>query len=103
MGGLLLLFAQSAGMSLTRPEPTLTAHHSHWSCLRLLVCCLGVGGEHGGDGRCGLAVLDFSQNGVEVTIERTHGLISHDLAAIKGHGRYQFLRDMPPSPPPHPG
>ena len=43
---------------------------------------------HGGDGRCGLAVLDFSQNGVEVTIERPHGLISHDLAAIKGHGRY---------------
>ncbi len=56
----------------------------------------------GGDGRCGLAVLDFSQNSVEVTIERPHGLISHDLAAIKGHGRYQFLRDMPPSPPPHP-
>lgn len=56
----------------------------------------------GGDGRCGLAVLDFSQNSVEVTIERPHGLISHDLAAIKGHGRYQFLRDMPPSPPTHP-
>ena len=56
----------------------------------------------GGDGRCGLAVLDFSQNGVEVAIERPHGLISHDLAAIKGHGRYQFLRDMPPSPPTHP-
>jgi len=52
---------------------------------------------HGGDGRCGLAVLDFSQNSVEVTIERPHGLISHDLAAIKGRGRYQFLRDMPPS------
>jgi hypothetical protein len=29
------------------------------------------------------------------------GLVSHDLAVIKGHGRYQFLRDMPPSPPPH--
>ena len=55
---------------------------------------------HGGDGRCGLAVLDFSQNGVEVAIERPQGLISHDLAAIKGHGRYQFLRDMPPCPPP---
>jgi hypothetical protein len=46
-------------------------------------------------------VLDFSQNSVEVTIERQRGLISRDLAAIKGHGRYQFLRDMPPSPPPH--
>jgi hypothetical protein len=45
-------------------------------------------------------VLDFSHNNVEVTIERPRGLVSHDLAAIKGHGRYQFLRDMPPSPPP---
>ena len=58
---------------------------------------------HGGDGRCGVTVLDFSQNSVEVTIERPRGLVSHDLAAIKGHGRYQFLRDMPPSPPPHAG
>jgi hypothetical protein len=56
---------------------------------------------HGGDGRCGVAVLDFSQDGVEVTIERPRGMVSHDLAAIKGHGRYQFLRDMPPCPPPH--
>jgi 3',5'-cyclic AMP phosphodiesterase CpdA len=55
---------------------------------------------HGGDGRCGVTVLDFSQNSVEVTIERPHGLVSHDLAAIKGRGRYQSLRDMPPSPPP---
>ncbi|MBV8488770.1 MAG: hypothetical protein JO161_10870 [Planctomycetaceae bacterium] len=53
----------------------------------------------GGDGRCGLTVLDFSSNGVEVTIEYPRGLVSHDLAAIKGHGRYQFLRDMPPCPP----
>jgi 3',5'-cyclic AMP phosphodiesterase CpdA len=57
----------------------------------------------GGDGRCGVTVLGFSQNSVEVTIERPRGLISYDLAAIKGHGRYQFLRDMPPSPPPHAG
>src|SRR5271154_3256544 len=51
MGWFLLLFAQSAGMSLTRSEPTLTAHHSHWSRLRLLVRRLGVGGEHGPDRR----------------------------------------------------
>jgi 3',5'-cyclic AMP phosphodiesterase CpdA len=55
----------------------------------------------GGDGRCGVTVLDFSQNSVEVRIERPRGLISHDLAAIKGHGRYPFLRDMPPCPPSH--
>jgi 3',5'-cyclic AMP phosphodiesterase CpdA len=59
----------------------------------------GAPQAHGGDGRCGITVLDFSENNVEVTIERPRGLISHDLAAIKGHGRYQFLRDMPPSPP----
>ena len=58
---------------------------------------------HGGDDRCGITVLDFSQDSVEVTIERPRGLISHDLAAIKGHGRYPFLRDMPPCPPPHAG
>jgi 3',5'-cyclic AMP phosphodiesterase CpdA len=63
----------------------------------------GAPESRGGDGRCGLAVLDFSPNDVEVTIERPPGLISHDLAAIKGHGRYPFLRDMPPSPPPHAG
>jgi len=56
---------------------------------------------HGGDGRCGVTVLEFSQADVEVTIERPRALISHDLAAIKGHGRHRFLRDMPPSPPPH--
>jgi 3',5'-cyclic AMP phosphodiesterase CpdA len=56
--------------------------------------------QHGGDIRCGLTVLDFLQDSVEVSIERPDGLVSHDLDAIKGHGRYQFLRDMPPSPPP---
>ena len=56
--------------------------------------------KHGGDGRCGLTVLDFSGDNVEVTIEHPRGLVSHDLAAIKGHGRYAFLRDMPPCPPP---
>ncbi len=54
----------------------------------------------GGDARCGMTVLDFSPDTIEVTIERPRGLIPHDLAAIKEHGRYQFLRDMPPCPPP---
>ena len=58
---------------------------------------------HGGDGRCGVATLDFSGDHVEVRIEYPRGLVSHDLDAIKGHGRYRFLRDMPPSPPPHDG
>ena len=54
----------------------------------------------GGDVRCGVTFLEFSRNGVDVIVERPDRLVSHDLAAIKGHGRYQFLRDMPPSPPP---
>jgi hypothetical protein len=58
---------------------------------------------HGGDTRCGLTMLDFSHDRVDDATERPRGLVSHDLAAIKGHGRYQFLRDMPPSPPPHAG
>src|SRR5262245_43513370 len=53
----------------------------------------------GGDARCGITLLDFSSNGVGIEVERPHGLVAHDLAAIKGYGRYQFLRDMPPSPP----
>lgn len=53
---------------------------------------------NGGDVRCGLAVLDFSHDGVDITIERPSRIVSHDLGAIKGHGRYPFLRDMPPSP-----
>jgi 3',5'-cyclic AMP phosphodiesterase CpdA len=60
----------------------------------------GAPALRGGDGRCGFAVLDFSPGDVEVTIERPPGLVTHDLAAIKGHGRYPFLRDMPPCPPP---
>jgi 3',5'-cyclic AMP phosphodiesterase CpdA len=58
---------------------------------------------YGGDTRCGTTVLDFAHDNVQVTVERPRGLVSHDLAVIKGHGRYQFLRDMPPCPPPHAG
>jgi 3',5'-cyclic AMP phosphodiesterase CpdA len=53
----------------------------------------------GGDPRCGVLVLDFSADDVDIAVERPSGLVSHDLAAIKGHGRYRFLRDMPPAPP----
>jgi 3',5'-cyclic AMP phosphodiesterase CpdA len=57
----------------------------------------------GGDGRCGLTILSFSPTGVDIVVERPNGLVPHDLSAIKGHGRYEFLRDMPPSPPPQAG
>jgi 3',5'-cyclic AMP phosphodiesterase CpdA len=55
--------------------------------------------DNGGDGRCGLLVLEFSPEAVLVTLERPPGLVSHDLAQIKGYGRYRFLRDMPHCPP----
>jgi len=54
----------------------------------------------GGAKECGLVVLDLAPDRVDVVVERPAGLQSHDLAAIKGHGRYAFLRDMPPCPPP---
>lgn len=54
----------------------------------------------GGDGRCGLLVLDFAGDRVDIALHRPSGLVSHDLEAIKQHGRYKFLRDMPPAPPP---
>jgi 3',5'-cyclic AMP phosphodiesterase CpdA len=59
--------------------------------------------QHGGAAGCGLLLLDFSGDGVDITVEKPHGLVSHDLDDIKGHGRYKFLRDMPPAPPPATG
>ncbi|HXW28396.1 MAG TPA: hypothetical protein VEK55_03450, partial [Xanthobacteraceae bacterium] len=55
--------------------------------------------QHGGDGTCGLFAIEFAADRFEIAIEKPAGLVSHDLAAIKGHGRYKFLRDMPSSPP----
>ncbi|RDJ25428.1 metallophosphoesterase [Bosea caraganae] len=52
-----------------------------------------------GDARCGFAVLDFDGDHVGVEIVRPQGIVSHDLDAIKQHGRYRFLREMPPCPP----
>jgi hypothetical protein len=63
--------------------------HQHRDCIRRTTAFMvpavafAVPQAHGGDGRCGVTVLDFSQNSVEVTIERPYKLISHDLAAIK--------------------
>jgi len=56
--------------------------------------------RHGGDGSCGLLAIEFATDTFEIAIEKPAGLVSHDLADIKGHGRYKFLRDMPSSPPP---
>ena len=53
----------------------------------------------GGDGRCAFLILDLAPDGATVSVERPRELISHDLMAIKQHGRYKFLRDMPHCPP----
>lgn len=58
------------------------------------------GHDFGGDACVGVTVLDFADGGVAVTVARLPGLVAHDLEAIKGHGRYAFLRDMPSCPPP---
>jgi 3',5'-cyclic AMP phosphodiesterase CpdA len=54
----------------------------------------------GGNPRCGLMSLDFDRDSVNVTVQYPDGLVTHDLGAIKGGGRYKFLRDMPDYPPP---
>jgi len=59
---------------------------------------LGQGG-HGGVPALGGIVADFGAEEAEVAALPVAGLTPHDLAALKGHGRWRFLRDMPPCPP----
>ncbi len=58
-------------------------------------------GSHGypDDPACGFLTLDLDGDTVTTAAIRPQGLVSHDLAAIKQHGRYKFLREMPPCPP----
>ncbi len=55
--------------------------------------------RHGAEPMIAALSLDFSGADPVVDIIRFPGLVTHDLAAIKQHGRYAFLRDMPPCPP----
>ncbi len=56
--------------------------------------------SHGGEPAVGAVVVDFSGAEAVVSPLPMPALTPHDLAALKGHGRYRFLRDMPASPPP---
>jgi 3',5'-cyclic AMP phosphodiesterase CpdA len=56
-------------------------------------------GNHGGEAAVGAVVVDFARDEAVVLPLDVPGLVAHDLAAIKGHGRWKFLRDMPPCPP----
>jgi len=59
---------------------------------------LGAGG-HGGAPCVGAVVMDFTTDTPVVEALPVPGLEAHDLDAIKGHGRWRFLREMPASPP----
>jgi 3',5'-cyclic AMP phosphodiesterase CpdA len=59
---------------------------------------LGAGG-HGGTPAVGAVVVDFSGLEAVVAPLPVPAMTPHDLAALKGHGRFRFLRDMPACPP----
>ena len=52
------------------------------------------------DNVLGILSVELGSDGVQVELVDVPGLVPHDLAALKGHGRYKYLRDMPPCPPP---
>jgi 3',5'-cyclic AMP phosphodiesterase CpdA len=59
--------------------------------------------HHGpGNGMPMVAVMtaDFSAPTASVELVHLPGLVAYDLAALKEHGRYAFLRDRPECPPP---
>ncbi len=64
---------------------------------QLWVPSCAFAGSHGypGDPACGFLTLDLDGDTVTTATIRPQGLVSHDLAAIKQHGRYKFLREMP--------
>lgn len=55
---------------------------------------------HGGLPSVGAVSIDFATAEAVVSPLPIDGMTAHDLAEIKGHGRWRFLRDMPPCPPP---
>jgi len=60
---------------------------------------LGAGG-HGGEPAVGAVTIDFAgAEAVVADLPVAGGLTPHSLAEIKQHGRWKFLREMPPCPP----
>jgi 3',5'-cyclic AMP phosphodiesterase CpdA len=56
-------------------------------------------GYNGATPMLGVVALDLSREEATVTLLRPPALQALDLDAIKQHGRWRFLRDMPPCPP----
>jgi 3',5'-cyclic AMP phosphodiesterase CpdA len=48
----------------------------------------------------GILSVELDGHGARVELIDVPGLVAHDLAELKGHGRYKYLRDMPACPPP---
>lgn len=51
------------------------------------------------DNIVGILSIEVGNDGVHVELVDVPGLVAHDLAQLKGHGRYKYLRDMPACPP----
>lgn len=47
----------------------------------------------------GILSVTFDEGGVRVEVIDVPGLVAYDLAELKGHRRYRYLRDMSPCPP----
>jgi 3',5'-cyclic AMP phosphodiesterase CpdA len=47
----------------------------------------------------GILSVELDESGARVELIEVPGLIAYDLAELKGHGRYRYLRDMPACPP----
>ena len=52
------------------------------------------------DNSVGILSVELGNGGARVGLVEVPGLVAHDLAELKGHGRYAYLRDMPACPPP---
>jgi 3',5'-cyclic AMP phosphodiesterase CpdA len=52
------------------------------------------------DNMLGILSVELGDDGVRVELVDVPGLVAYDLAELKGHGRYKYLRDMPVCPPP---
>lgn len=51
------------------------------------------------DNVLGILSVEVGDDRVHVELVDVPGLVAHDLAELKGHGRYKYLRDMPVCPP----
>lgn len=50
--------------------------------------------------KVGILSVELGDSGALIELIDVPGLVPHDLAELKGHGRYKYLRDMPACPPP---